>query len=82
VSIQEQEIDVRPTFDDISHFPTPDNAEPPKAALAKALEILSRAKRPFIFCGRGGRSEAEWNNRIKLAERLSARTSTHMKLPA
>jgi acetolactate synthase-1/2/3 large subunit len=82
VSIQEQEIDVRPTFDDISHFPTPDNAEPPKAALAKALEILSRAKRPFIFCGRGGRSEAEWNNRIKLAERLSARTATHMKLPA
>ena len=82
VSIQEQKIDVRPTFDDISHFPTPDNAEPPKAALAEALGILSRAKRPFIFCGRGGRSEAEWNNRIKLAERLNARTATHMKLPA
>ena len=82
VSIQEQEIDVRPTFDDISHFPTPDNAEPPKAALAEALGILSRAKRPFIFCGRGGRSKAEWNNRIKLAERLNARTATHMKLPA
>ena len=82
VSIQEQEINVRPKFDDISHFPTPDNAEPPKAALAEALDILSRAKRPFIFCGRGGRSEAEWNNRIKLAERLNARTTTHMKLPA
>ena len=54
----------------------------PKAALAEALGILSRAKRPFIFCGRGGRSEAEWNNRIKLAERLNARTATHMKLPA
>ena len=82
VSIQEQKIDVRPTFDDISHFSSPDNAEPPKAALAEALGILSRAKRPFIFCGRGGRSEAEWNNRIKLAERLNARTATHMKLPA
>jgi acetolactate synthase-1/2/3 large subunit len=82
VSIQEQEINVRPKFDDISHFPTPDNAEPPKAALAEALDILSRAKRPFIFCGRGGRSEAEWNNRIKLAERLNARTTTHVKLPA
>ena len=82
VSIQEQEINVRPKFDDILHFPTPDNAEPPKAALAEALDILSRAKRPFIFCGRGGRSEAEWNNRIKLAARLNARTTTHMKLPA
>ena len=82
VSIQEQKIDVRPTFDDISHFSSPDNAEPPKAALAEALGILSRAKRPFIFCGRGGRGEAEWNNRIKLAERLNARTATHMKLPA
>lgn len=82
VTIQEQEIDVRPTFDDVSHFPTPQNAEPPKAALEEALRVLSKANRPFIFCGRGGRSEAEWYDRIKLAERLNARTTTHMKLPA
>jgi len=82
VSIQEQEIDQRPVLDSFAHFPTPADAEPPKAALAKAVEILSKAKRPFIFCGRGSRSEAEWNDRIKLAERLNARTATHMKLPA
>ncbi len=82
VTIQEQEVVVRPKFDHISYFPTPDHAEPPKAALAKVLKILSRANRPFIFCGRGGRSETEWRNRIKLAEKLGARTTTHTKLPA
>ena len=82
VTIQEQEINVRPKLDGFSHFPTPENAEPPKAALSRALNILSKAKRPFIFCGRGSRSETEWNDRIKLAERLNARTTTHMKLPA
>ena len=82
VSIQEQKINVKPTFDDISNFPTPDDVEPPKAALAEALGVLSQAKRPFIFCGRGGRNETEWQNRIKLAERLNARTTTHIKLPA
>ena len=82
VSIQEQKIDARPTFDDISHFPTPENAEPPKRALAEALKILSKAKKPFIFCGRGSRRKSEWDDRIKLAERLNARTTTHMKLPA
>ena len=82
VSIQEQEINVRPKLDSFSHFPTPENAEPPKVAFSRALGILSKAKRPFIFCGRGSRSEAEWNDRIKLAERLNARTTTHIKLPA
>lgn len=82
VSVQEAEIEKRPELDDISQFPTPENAEPPRAALQQALDILSKAKRPFIFCGRASRSEHEWSDRIKLAERLGARTTTHMKLPA
>ncbi|MHA6324000.1 thiamine pyrophosphate-binding protein [Roseivivax sp. CAU 1753] len=82
VSIQEQEIDARPDLGNISHYPTPDDAEPPKAALQAALDILKDAKRPFIFCGRASRSEDEWTDRIRLAETLGARTTTHMKLPA
>lgn len=82
VSVQEMEIAERPDLGDISKYPTPDDAEPPKAALQAALEILKGAKRPFIFCGRASRSEAEWIDRIRLAEAIGARTTTHMKLPA
>ncbi|MHA7874318.1 thiamine pyrophosphate-binding protein [Roseivivax sp.] len=82
VSVQEMEITERPELGDISQYPTPEDAEPPKAALEAALEILKTAKRPFIFCGRSSRSLEEWDDRIRLAEALGARTTTHMKLPA
>lgn len=82
VSIQEAEIDTRPDTGNPAHFQTPEDAEPPKAALEQAVEILANAKRPFIFCGRATRSEDGWNDRIRLAEALGARTTTHMKLPA
>ncbi|EAR51888.1 benzoylformate decarboxylase [Oceanicola granulosus HTCC2516] len=82
VSIQEAELAERPDLGDVSHYPTPDDAEPPKAALQAALDILKGAERPFIFCGRGSRSEAEWTDRIRLAEAIGARTTAHMKLPA
>jgi len=82
VSVQEQEITTRPQLDKFAHFPTPDDAEPPRGALEAALELLKNAKRPFIFCGRGSRREDEWQNRIALAERVNARTATHMKLAA
>jgi len=82
VSVQEMEITERPDLGDISHYPTPEDAEPPKAALEAAVDILKNAKRPFIFCGRASRSEEEWTDRIRLAEALGARTTAHMKLPA
>lgn len=82
VSIQEQEIKERPDFGPIDLVRSPEDAEPPKGALERAIEILSKAERPFIFCGRASRSEDGWSDRIKLAERLGARTTTHMKLPA
>ena len=82
VSVQEQEITTPPQLDSFAHFPTPDDAEPPRAALNSALDLLKNAKRPLIFCGRGSRCEGEWNERIAWAERLNARTATHMKLAA
>ncbi|MFY0691910.1 MAG: thiamine pyrophosphate-binding protein [Paracoccaceae bacterium] len=82
VSVQEMEVGARPDLGDPGHFQPPADAEPPKAALAEAAEILLKAKRPFIFCGRASRSVEEWNDRIRLAEILGARTTTHMKLPA
>lgn len=82
VSIQEVEIEERPILSSLDLVASPEDAEPPKRALARALEILKNAKRPFIFCGRGSRDGGAWADRIKLAERLGARTTSHMKLPA
>lgn len=82
VSVQEQEMSGLPSLDDFAYFPTPDDSEPPRAALDAAVAILQKSERPFIFCGRGSRSEEEWQDRIALAERLNARTATHMKLAA
>lgn len=61
---------------------TPEDAEPPAAALQRAVEILSKAKRPFIFCGRANRSEQGWNDRVRLVELLGAKATSHMKLAA
>jgi acetolactate synthase-1/2/3 large subunit len=82
VSIQEQVLDARPDLEDVGLFAALADAEPPRAALDRAAEILAGAKRPFIFCGRANRSEEGWLDRIRLAELLGARTTAHMKLPA
>lgn len=82
VGIQEAKLGDRPALEDISLFPPQPDAEPPITELARAIEILSNAKKPFIFCGRGLRSDAAWADRIRLAELLDARTATHMKLAA
>ncbi|MDH3229490.1 MAG: thiamine pyrophosphate-binding protein [Alphaproteobacteria bacterium] len=81
VSIQEGELPEWPPLRDTSQFAVPADAEPPLAELEKAVEILSRASRPFIFSGRTTRSEAGWQQRVRLAEMTGARVTTHMKLP-
>jgi len=70
VTIQEQKIETRQNLGDVAYFSTPENAEPPKTALAEALKILSKARKPFIFCGRGSRRQSEWDDRIKLTIRM------------
>ncbi len=82
VSIQEQELERPAPLDRVDLYRAPADAEPPSAEVARAVEILSTAKRPFIFCGRTTRSEEGWHDRVRLAELLGARTATHMKLPA
>ncbi|MDH5749689.1 MAG: thiamine pyrophosphate-dependent enzyme, partial [Rhodospirillales bacterium] len=82
VSVQEAELETPPQLDDVSLYQAPSDPEPPVAELERAIEILSTAKRPFIFCGRTSRSEEGWQDRIRLAELTGARATTHMKLPA
>ena len=82
VALQEAEIDSLPKLDDVSFYQVPADPEPPTADLNRAVEILVKAKRPFVFCGRSSRSEQAWRDRVRLAELIGARTATHMKLPA
>lgn len=81
VGIQEAELAEWPALRDVSQFTPPGDPEPPQAELERAAEILSRARRPFIFSGRTTRSEEGWRQRVRLAEIVGARVTTHMKLP-
>jgi thiamine pyrophosphate-dependent acetolactate synthase large subunit-like protein len=54
----------------------------PPAMVEKAAALLRAAKRPVILAGRVSRSEAAWDARIKLAERLGAQVVTDLKVGA
>jgi thiamine pyrophosphate-dependent acetolactate synthase large subunit-like protein len=54
----------------------------PPAMIEKAAELLRAAKRPVILAGRVSRSEAGWNARVALAERLGAQVVTDLKVGA
>ena len=82
VAIQEVPVEEWPTLDDASLFATPADAEPPRANMERAAELLAGAEKPFIFCGRASRSQEGWRDRVRLAELTGARVVTHQKLPA
>jgi thiamine pyrophosphate-dependent acetolactate synthase large subunit-like protein len=50
--------------------------------IAQICSLLSHAKKPMIFAGRGSRALDAWNDRITLAERLGARVITDPKVAA
>ena len=54
----------------------------PAAAIAKAAELLRAAKHPVMLAGRVSRDLDAWHARVRLAERLSARVVTDMKIGA
>lgn len=57
-------------------------AGPDPALVREASELLRGAARPLILVGRVGRGEAEWDQRVRLAEALDARVATDLKLGA
>jgi len=50
-----------------------------EADVKQVADILSKAKRPVILIGRMSRDEADWQNRVALAEALGARVVMHRK---
>jgi thiamine pyrophosphate-dependent acetolactate synthase large subunit-like protein len=80
--LQESRLDSLPPLPDVARFTPPPSARPAEEVVLRAAGLLDAAKRPVILAGRVGRSEAAWQSRIVLAERLGARVLTSLKAAA
>ncbi len=70
-----------PPIDAKRYMPEVESA-PSAAAVKQAADLLRNAKHPVILAGRASRSETAWNERVALAERLSADVLTDLKIAA
>ncbi|HXI36087.1 MAG TPA: thiamine pyrophosphate-binding protein [Burkholderiales bacterium] len=67
---------------DIERFKAAGAVLPSDSSLQSAVELLNKAKTPAILAGRGRRTEAAWQARIALAEKLQARVFTDIRAGA
>src|SRR5919199_6459340 len=81
-ALQESELPPGVALPDLARHRPPAPPEPARADVEAAARILAAAERPVLLAGRAGRGEAEWNARVRLAERLGARVLTDLKAPA
>ena len=81
-ALQESELPPGVALPDLARHRPPAPPEPARADVAAAARILAAAERPVLLAGRAGRGEAEWDARVRLAERLGARVLTDLKAPA
>jgi thiamine pyrophosphate-dependent acetolactate synthase large subunit-like protein len=81
-ALQESRIGALPPLPSAARFRPPSAAAPDPACVAEAAALLSAAERPLILMGRVGRSEAEWQRRVRLAEALGAIVLTDAKTGA
>lgn len=82
LGMQEQQLEAPLAIPDVARYAPGGDPAPAPTDLAKAVELLSTAKRPLILAGRSSRDEAGWNDRVRLAERLDARVLTDLKAGA
>lgn len=81
-AIQEAKIGAMPALPDVRRFRAPDPVLPAPQQLDEAAAMLSKARNPLILMGRASRSEAGWQQRQALAEKLQATVVTDLKMPA
>ena len=67
---------------DAQRYMPPVESAPSTEAIKRAVKLLRAAKRPVILAGRVSRSLEAWNERVQLAERLTARVLTDLKVAA
>ena len=81
-ALQEAKIGPLPPLPEVTRFRAPEAVVPGTEALKSAATLLSAAKHPVILAGRGWRTQAAWDARVKLAEKLQARVLTDIKAGA
>ena len=81
-ALQEAKIGSMPALQDVSRYRAPDAVLPGEESIGKAAALLSSARYPVILAGRGSGTEAAWQARIALAEKLQARVFTDLKAGA
>jgi thiamine pyrophosphate-dependent acetolactate synthase large subunit-like protein len=81
-ALQEAELAEPPRLPDVARFGPPSPARPDAVTLADAVRRLDAAVHPVLLAGRVSRSEAAWDVRVALAERLQARVITDLKIGA
>jgi len=67
---------------DAQRYMPPVESAPSTEAIKRAVKLLRAAKRPVILAGRVSRSLEAWNERVQLAERLTACVVTDLKVAA
>jgi thiamine pyrophosphate-dependent acetolactate synthase large subunit-like protein len=80
--LQEQEIPALPPTPSHLRYQPPPDVHPDPQWVAKAAQLLSKARAPVILIGRVGRGEQAWNDRVALAEKLAAPVLIDLKTPA
>src|SRR3954470_10576950 len=81
-ALQESELAPGLALPDLARHRAPAPPEPARADVEAVAAILAAAERPVLLAGRAGRGEAEWEARVRLAERLGARVLTDLKAAA
>ncbi len=81
-ALQEMKIGPLPPLPDVSRYQSPEHVLPNTELLKAAAKLLSNAKDPVILAGRASLGEADWKNRVALAEKLNAKVLTDMKAGA
>jgi len=80
--LQEEKVEKDIPWPDLSRLKPPAPPRPAKSAVDEAASLLASAKRPLMLCGRGARTDAAWQARIRLAERIGAVVMSDLKTGA
>jgi thiamine pyrophosphate-dependent acetolactate synthase large subunit-like protein len=81
-ALQEMKIGPLPPLPDVGRYQSPEHVLPNTELLKAAAKLLSNARNPVILAGRASLAEADWKNRVALAEKLNAKVLTDMKAGA
>ncbi len=79
LALQEDEITELPPMPSVSRHAPPAALEPSGPIVQRAAEMLTGARSPVIFAGRGSRDPVAWQRRVELAEAIGARVMTDRK---